>query len=62
MGRTIRSQRKGRPNSVYRAHNFKKVGEARYRKIDYAERKGYIRGVVREIVHDPGRGAPLAKV
>jgi large subunit ribosomal protein L8e len=22
----------------------------------------YIRGVVREIVHDPGRGAPLAKV
>ena len=22
----------------------------------------YVRGVVRDIVHDPGRGAPLAKV
>ena len=22
----------------------------------------YLRGVVKEIVHDPGRGAPLAKV
>merc|ERR1711939_901412 len=29
---------------------------------DYAERNGHIRGVVREIIHDPGRGAPLARV
>ena len=27
-----------------------------------AERYGYIRGIVKEIVHDSGRGAPLAKV
>lgn len=27
-----------------------------------AERKGYICGVVKEIIHDPGRGAPLARV
>ena len=25
-------------------------------------RSGYIKGVVKDIVHDPGRGAPLAKV
>ncbi len=25
-------------------------------------RHGYIRGIVKEIVHDPGRGAPLARV
>ena len=30
--------------------------------IDFAERNGYIRGVVKEIIHDPGRGAPVAKV
>jgi len=30
--------------------------------LDYAERHGYIKGVVREIIHDPGRGAPLARV
>ncbi|GMY21020.1 hypothetical protein FCV25MIE_16261 [Fagus crenata] len=26
------------------------------------ERNGYLKGVVMEIIHDPGRGAPLAKV
>ncbi|KAF9309051.1 60S ribosomal protein L8, partial [Podila minutissima] len=25
-------------------------------------RTGYIRGIVKEVIHDPGRGAPLAKV
>jgi len=30
--------------------------------LDFAERNGYIRGLVKEILHDPGRGAPLAKV
>ena len=25
---------------------------------DYAERHGYIKGVVTDIIHDPGRGAP----
>ena len=30
--------------------------------LDYAERSGYVKGVVRDIIHDPGRGAPLAVV
>ncbi len=30
--------------------------------MDFAERKGYIKGVVRDIIHDPGRGAPIARV
>ena len=30
--------------------------------IDKIEREGYIKGVVKDIVHDPGRVAPLAKV
>ena len=30
--------------------------------IVQAERHGYVRGVVKQIIHDPGRGAPLAKV
>ncbi len=33
-----------------------------YRHYDYAERHGYVKGVVKEVVHDPGRGAPLARV
>lgn len=35
---------------------------AQFRTLDYAERHGYIRGVVKDIIHDPGRGAPLAKI
>jgi hypothetical protein len=30
--------------------------------LDFAERNGYIRGIVKEIIHDAGRGAPLARV
>jgi large subunit ribosomal protein L8e len=32
------------------------------RAADYAERNGYVKGLVKEIIHDPGRGAPLARV
>jgi len=61
MGRVIRGQRKGK-GGIFKAHCVKRVGAAKFRKLDYAERNGYIRGLVKEIVHDPGRGAPLAKV
>jgi len=61
MGRVIRSQRKG-AGGIFKAHTFHRKGAARHRKLDFAERRGYIRGVVKNIIHDPGRGAPLAKV
>ena len=61
MGRVIRAQRKGR-GSIFRAHTKNRKGEARLRCLDTAERNGYIKGVITDIVHDPGRGAPLAKV
>jgi len=61
MGRVIRSQRKG-PGSIFTSHNKHRKGAARLRAADYAERHGYIKGVVKDIIHDPGRGAPLAIV
>jgi len=61
MGRVIRGQRKG-AGSVFKAHCHKRQGAAKLRSLDYTERNGYIKGLVREIVHDSGRGAPLAKV
>jgi large subunit ribosomal protein L8e len=30
--------------------------------LDFAERQGFTKGTVQEIIHDPGRGAPLARV
>jgi len=61
MGRVIRSQRKG-AGSVFKSHNKHRKGAPKFRAIDFAERHGYIKGVIREIIHDPGRGAPLAQV
>lgn len=86
MGRVIRAQRKG-AGSVFRSHTKHRKGAPRLRILDYAERNGYLKGVVKvivelffkfcsvivcfklthwivvqDIIHDPGRGAPLAIV
>lgn len=57
----IRNQRKGR-GSVFTSRTRLRKAPAKFRSLDYAERHGYIRGIVKEIIHDPGRGAPLARV
>jgi len=57
----IRAQRKG-PGGIFKSHTTHRKGAAKFRPLDFAERNGYIRGLVKEILHDPGRGAPLAKV
>jgi len=62
MGRVIRAQRKGRPGGVFQAHVHHRKGAAKLRVFDFQERNGYVKGVVKEVIHDPGRGAPLAKV
>ena len=63
MGRVIRGQRKGaKYGRIFHAHVKHRVGAAKHRALDYAERTGYVMGVVKDIIHDPGRGSPLAKV
>eukprot|EP00948_MAST-09A_sp_MAST-9A-sp1_P001069 g1069.t1 len=61
MGRVIRAQRKG-AGSVFTAHTRTRKKAPKMRTLDYAERNGYIMGIVKDIYHDPGRGAPVAKV
>jgi len=61
MGRVIRGQRKGR-GSIFKSHNRCRKGAAKLRVLDFGERIGFVKGVVKDIIHDPGRGAPLAKV
>jgi len=61
MGRVIRGQRKG-AGSIFTAVTTRRKGAAKLRPLDYAERHGFIKGLVKDIMHDPGRGAPLAKV
>ncbi|XVF14709.1 hypothetical protein REPUB_Repub09cG0084800 [Reevesia pubescens] len=61
MGRVIRDQRKG-AGSVFKAHTHHRKGPAYFRSLDFGERNGYLKGVVTEVIHDSGRGAPLAGV
>merc|ERR1711907_258520 len=61
MGRVIQCQRKG-AGSVFTSRSKGRKGAAKMRALDFAERQGFIKGLVKDIVHDPGRGAPLAKV
>lgn len=46
MGRVIRAQRKG-AGSVFRSHTKHRKGAPRLRSLDFAERHGYIKGVVK---------------
>ena len=61
MGKVIRGCRKGK-GSVYKAHTVGRKGAVGYKRNDFAEREGYVKGVVKDIMHDPGRGAPVAKI
>ena len=46
MGRVIRAQRKG-PGGIFKAHTKNRKGAAALRAVDYAERHGYVKGVVK---------------
>merc|ERR1711913_91573 len=61
MGRVIQCQRKG-AGSIFTSRSNTRRGAAKMRSLDFAERQGFVKGLVKDIVHDPGRGAPLAKV
>ncbi|KNB42017.1 60S ribosomal protein, partial [Blastocystis sp. subtype 4] len=42
-------QRKGAKGAVFQAHTHLRKGVPQFRALDYSEREGYIKGVVREI-------------
>ncbi len=64
MGKRIRVQRRGRGNSpTFRSSTHKRVAPAQYPLLetkDYLETT--IEGVIKDLVHDPGRGTPLALI
>ncbi|MHA1910739.1 MAG: 50S ribosomal protein L2 [Candidatus Kariarchaeaceae archaeon] len=62
MGKKILVQRKGRGTSQFRAAGHKRRGPVKYRKISPEEKNDKIEGEIIELMHEPGRGAPLAVV
>ena len=47
MGKVIRGCRRGK-GSIFRSHTCGREGAAKLKKLDFAERHGYVKGVVRE--------------
>jgi large subunit ribosomal protein L2 len=64
MGKRIRVQRRGRGAPTFRASTHKRVAPAKYpSSIGPKENfEAAIKGVIEELVHDPGRGSPLALI
>jgi len=62
MGKRIRVQRRGRGAPTWRASTHKRVAPAEYPPVSKREIEGYIKAKVTDLVHDPGRGAPLAEI
>ncbi|TRZ68996.1 MAG: 50S ribosomal protein L2 [Methanothrix sp.] len=59
MGHRIIQQNRGRGTPTYRAPSHKYRAELKQVKVDPNQT---VRGVVKDIVHDPARSAPVAKV
>jgi len=58
MGKRLRLQRRGKGSPTYRAKSFRRLGEVRLPPV----LKESVETVVVDILHDPGRGAPVARV
>ena len=63
MGKRILVQRRGRGGSQFRASTHKRKGPVRYPQLHAIDYKKVTREMeVLELLHDPGRGAPVMKV
>lgn len=62
LGKRIRVQRRGRGTSIFRASSHKRVAPVKYPSVSITDKKGVVKGQVKNIVHDPGRGSPMVSV
>lgn len=62
MGKRIRVQRRGRGGSTFRAATHKRISAVNYPNLSKKEMESVVQGQIEKIVHEPGRGSPLALV
>jgi len=60
VGKRIRVQRRGRGGPTFRAATHKRVAPSLYPPLTRDLAGNVVNGIVEEVVHDPGRGTPLA--
>lgn len=62
MGKRIRVQRRGRGGFPFRALSHKRIAPVQYPSTTKKDSETVINGVIEELLHEPGRGSPLALV
>ncbi len=62
MGKKLIVQRRGTGSPVFRAAGHKRIEPVKYRKFSREELTGSFKGKIVSFHHEPGRGAPLARV
>ena len=62
MGKRIRVQRRGRGSKTFQAATHKRVAPAKYPNPQKEKLESVITGQVQQLMHDPGRGSPLALI
>ncbi len=62
MGKRIRVQRRGRGGRTFRAATHKRIGAVHYPTLSKREIEGAVQGRIEKIMHESGRGSPLALV
>jgi large subunit ribosomal protein L2 len=60
MGKRILVQRRGRGSSTFRAKTHRRRGAVKYPPLAIMSKRGYLTADVEELLHDPGRGTPIA--
>lgn len=60
MGKRIRAQRHGRGSPTFKASTHKRIAAVQYPYMTKEEREGVREAKISQILHEPGRGAPIA--
>lgn len=62
MGKRIRVQRRGHGGSTFQASTQKRIAPAKYPPFTKQQLDGIVQAKIERILHEPGRGTPLAKM
>ena len=60
MGKRVRVQRRGKGGSTFRASSHKRIAPSKYSSLSKDEISTGVKGTVKKLLHESGRGAPLA--
>jgi len=62
LGKRIRVQRRGRGSKTFQASTHKRVAPAKYPNPSKEILQSIVKGQILQLMHDPGRGSPLAHI